>query len=103
MKDPFADDPEPEPTAKEACPYCGDLFKSVSRHLPYCDEFQKKHPEKKTEKTSKNGDKSIIRKKLIKMFRAACNGKNYWKKWFPEEFETYGDFQAEFQDLVYKL
>lgn len=88
------DKSEPEPE-KEECPYCGNEFKSVAHHIPHC--------EKNTEKPSKKSDKDKIRKKLVKMFRAACNGKNYWKKWFPDEFETYGDFQAEFQDLVYKL
>lgn len=40
-----------------------------------------------------------IKKRLIKMFRAACNGKNYYKKWFPELKDT-GDFEAAFiQDL----
>jgi hypothetical protein len=33
--------PEPEPT--EECPYCGNMFKSVSRHLPYCPQ----NPDKK--------------------------------------------------------
>ena len=40
--------------------------------------------------------------KIIKMFRAACNGKNYYKKWFPE-FKDTGDFAAGFASEVYKL
>lgn len=40
--------------------------------------------------------------KLIKMFRAACNGKNYYKKWFPEYKDT-GDFAAGFAKEVNKL
>lgn len=47
-------------------------------------------------------EREQIAKKLIKMFRAGCNGKNYYKKWFPE-FKDTGDFAAGFASEVYKL
>lgn len=46
--------------------------------------------------------KEEITKTLIKMFRAACNGKNYYKKWFPELKDT-GDFEAAFIFELNKL
>lgn len=36
------------------------------------------------------------------MFRAAQNGKNYFKKWFPELKDS-GDFAAAFAKEVNKL
>ena len=48
-----------------------------------------------------SNEEEII-KKLIKMFRAACNGKNYYKKWFPELKDT-GDFEAAFISELNKL
>lgn len=36
------------------------------------------------------------------MFRAACNGKNYYRKWFPELKDT-GDFEAAFIFELNKL
>lgn len=47
-------------------------------------------------------EREIIFKKLIKMFRAACNGKNYYKKWFPELKDT-GDFEAAYIEELNKL
>ncbi len=47
-------------------------------------------------------ERTEIYKKLIKMFRAACNGKNYYKKWFPELKDT-GDFEAAFISELNKL
>lgn len=47
-------------------------------------------------------EREQIFKKLIKMFRAACNGKNYYKKFFPELKDT-GDFSAAFISELYKL
>lgn len=47
-------------------------------------------------------NKSEIAKTLIKLFRAACNGKNYYKKWFPELKDT-GDFEAKFISELNKL
>lgn len=57
--------------------------------------------EKKSVKTPKVNRQDTI-DKLIKMFRAACNGKNYFKKWFPEYKDT-GDFAAAFAKEVNKL
>ena len=47
-------------------------------------------------------EREEIAKKLIKMFRAGCNGKKYYMKWFPE-FKDTGDFAAGFASEVYKL
>ena len=47
-------------------------------------------------------ERKEIYKKLIKLFRAACNGKNYYKKWFPELKDT-GDFEAAFISELNKL
>lgn len=52
-------------------------------------------------KTPRKNRQDVI-DKLIKMFRAACNGKNYYKKWFPEYKDT-GDFAAAFAKEVNKL
>jgi hypothetical protein len=41
---------------KEACPYCGEMFKSVNRHLPYCDA----NPNKNQTETPKNTDIEIV-------------------------------------------
>lgn len=27
------------PKKKEVCPFCGDVFVSLSHHIPYCDEY----------------------------------------------------------------
>ena len=55
-------------------------------------------PKRKTPRTNRQDTID----KLIKMFRAACNGKNYFKKWFPEYKDT-GDFAAGFAREVNKL
>ena len=47
-------------------------------------------------------ERQAIYKKLIKLFRAACNGKNYYKKWFTELKDT-GDFEAAFISELNKL
>ncbi len=50
----------------------------------------------------RNADRKLIYATLIKLFRAACNGKNYYKKWFPELKDT-GDFEARFISELNKL
>ena len=47
-------------------------------------------------------NKQEIIDRLIKMFRAAMNGKNYYKKFFPECKDT-GDFEALYTSELYKL
>ena len=64
-------------------------------------------PPKKAKSIIISGPHKIIKKEeitktLIKMFRAACNGKNYYKKWFPELKDT-GDFEAAFIFELNKL
>lgn len=68
-------------------------------------------PEKVEKKSAKTPriDRQVISDKrqaiidsLIKMFRAAQNGKNYYKKFFPECNNT-GDFEALYTKTLYKL
>lgn len=47
-------------------------------------------------------EREKIYSKLVKLFRAACNGKQYYKKWFPELKDT-GDFEAAFISELNKL
>lgn len=57
---------------------------------------------KKTQREIYGPTRKEVRRTLIKMFRAACNGKNYYKKWFPELKDT-GDFEAAFIEELDKL
>ena len=49
-------------------------------------------------------NKDEIVKKLVKMFRAASNGRKAYQLWFPEEnWENPGDFEAAFISELNKL
>ena len=76
----------------------------MSKFVIHTPEAEEQKPEKEIiiSSAGRKNDREKIAKNLIKMFRAASNGKNYYKKWFPEYKDT-GDFAAGFASEVYKL
>jgi hypothetical protein len=69
--------PKKEKKKKKACPYCGELFISVNRHLPYCPQNpdmkknKKDSVDRKEDNITKDQEiqekiKKEIRKELLK-------------------------------------
>jgi len=65
-----------------------------------------KTPEKKEKKSIKTPriTRQDIIDRLIKMFRAASNGRKAYQSWFPEEtWMNPGEFEAAYISDLYKL
>ena len=53
IEEPVKPKKKKEKKPKEKCPYCGNMYVSVARHLPYCDENpENQEKEQETKKAS---------------------------------------------------
>jgi tRNA(Ile2) C34 agmatinyltransferase TiaS len=54
--------------SRTACPYCGKKFKSVGRHLPYCNdnpEIQERSPEIEQQSTAPYKTTNVRRRRVL--------------------------------------
>lgn len=73
FSEPKKEKPKKKKQKKEKCPYCGKMYKSVGRHIPYC----KKNPDKKEVTETETIDKDSINKIIDKLNSISIDYETY--------------------------
>ena len=88
--------PEKKPE-KDPCPYCGKMYVSVARHLPYCDENpdnqEKEGKEKVASQTEKRDEMDLIRQ-VREEFQKTLSSEH------KEDFALSKEEQAKIEDVI---